>query len=413
MRLCRGNVVIAATGAFLLIAAGRTGAQGTDPSTPKPATVVTAAPQLPPPAVPPAGESATSTAPPPVQPVTPTPATTATTTKASAPKAPPKAAPKASPKSTGQAASTSAPQAAAKTPSRASVSRALAAERARADARRREQQALRAMFTRDAQGNLIPEVRAAAGIIYDPKSGDVLWDQNSHEQRSIASLTKVMTAVAFIADSPDLSQRVTVTRADTISASTTYLKTGDRVTYNDLLHLALIASDNAAARALARTSEGGTAAFVARMNEWASPAKLNLVNTHYVDSSGLNADNTSSAFDLSRLIAYASSNDQLGTIMRTPDYVVRTSTREFSIHSTNRLLATAVGTEVLGAKTGFISKAGYCLATLLQMPQGSRVAVVVLGAATSTTRFNEAVNLFNWIRGKSQGIEGSEPFPAR
>jgi len=261
------------------------------------------------------------------------------------------------------------------------------------------------MFTRDANGNIVPEVRAAAAIIYDPKSGDILWDQNSHDQRSIASLTKVMTAVAFISDSPDLTQKVTITRADTISASTTYLRTGDRVSYDDLLHLALIASDNAAARALARTSEGGTAAFVARMNEWASPAKLNLTDTKYVDPSGLDADNVSSAFDLSRLIAYASSNDQLGPIMRTPDYVISTATREFSIHSTNRLLATAVGAEVLGAKTGFISKAGYCLATLLQMPQGSRVSVVVLGATTSTTRFNEAVNLFNWIRGKSQGID--------
>jgi D-alanyl-D-alanine endopeptidase (penicillin-binding protein 7) len=302
----------------------------------------------------------------------------------------------------------------AKPATRASVSRALAAERQRAveEAKRRQQQeALKAVFTRDAQGNLVPEVRAAAAIVYDPRNGDVIWDQNSHDQRSIASLTKVMTAITFIADSPDLSQKVTVTRADVVNASTTYLKSGDRISYNDLLHLALIASDNAAARVLARTSEGGTAAFVSRMNERA--AQLNLTSTHYVDPSGLDADNVSSAFDLSHLIVIASSNDRLGPIMRAAEYEVRTSTRAFSIHSTNRLLASTVGAEVLGAKTGFINKAGYCLATLLQMPQGSRVAVVVLGATTSTTRFNEAVNLFNWARGKAQGLVGGDELPKR
>jgi D-alanyl-D-alanine endopeptidase (penicillin-binding protein 7) len=394
---------------MLLLASPRTAAQA-PPTTQNSTTGPLSAP-------PPAATTPVETTTAPVVAETTTATKPTPSTPATAPKTAPKAAAKPvtpAPKKTTQTPATSTStststktQAAPKpaTPSRASVSRALAAERKRVADKKREERDSKAMFTRDANGNIVPEVRAAAAIIYDPKSGDILWDQNSHDQRSIASLTKVMTAVAFISDSPDLTQKVTITRADTISASTTYLRTGDRVSYDDLLHLALIASDNAAARALARTSEGGTAAFVARMNEWASPAKLNLTDTKYVDPSGLDADNVSSAFDLSRLIAYASSNDQLGPIMRTPDYVISTATREFSIHSTNRLLATAVGAEVLGAKTGFISKAGYCLATLLQMPQGSRVSVVVLGATTSTTRFNEAVNLFNWIRGKSQGID--------
>jgi D-alanyl-D-alanine endopeptidase (penicillin-binding protein 7) len=393
MKAGRVSAVFAATAAALLLVSGSTDAQSTTSAPPQTLPVST-----PPPA--------TSSVPTP-------PASTTSTTPPADTTPVPTALPVAEPIAKAPAKATTQAQTTVTRPAtRASVSRALAAERARMDARRREQQAGKAMFTRDAQGNLIPEVRAASAIIYDPKSGDILWDQNSREERSIASLTKVMTAVAFVADSPDLTQRVTVTRADTRSASTTYLKTGDRVTYNDLLHLALIASDNAAARVLARTSEGGTAAFVARMNEWAGPAKLNLTNTHYVDPSGLNADNVSSAFDLSRLIAYASSLDQLGPIMRTPEYAVRTPTRQFSIHSTNRLLTTAVGNEVLGAKTGFISKSGYCLATLLQMPQGSRVAVVVLGAATSTMRFNEALNLFNWIRGKSLGLDGGDMPPS-
>ena len=84
-------------------------------------------------------------------------------------------------------------------------------------------------FKRDLLGNLIPDVRAAAAIVYDPQTNEVLWEQNSHDQRSIASLTKIMTAVTFVADDPDLNQRVAVTRADMRGASVTYLKTGDIV----------------------------------------------------------------------------------------------------------------------------------------------------------------------------------------
>jgi D-alanyl-D-alanine endopeptidase (penicillin-binding protein 7) len=392
-------------GAILALAGSRAAAQGTQSTSSTTSTSSV-------PATPPAAAAATAMT---SGTKTPAPAssTTPKATAKPATKAPARPAPKPAAKKPAPAPATAPTQLVAKaaTPTRASVARALAAERKKAEQRRRDELNSKAMFTRDANGNIIPEVRAAAAIIYDPKTGDVLWDQNAHDQRSIASITKVMTAVTFISDSPDLTQKVTVTRADTLNASTTHLKTGDRVSYDDLLHLALIASDNAAARVLARTSEGGTAAFVTRMNEWASTSKLNLADTHYVDPSGLDPDNVSSAFDLSRLIAFASSNEQLGPIMRTPDYVIRTATREFSIHSTNRLLATAVGAEVLGAKTGFISKAGYCLATLLQMPQGSKVAVVVLGATNSTARFNEAVNLFNWIRGKSQGIDTGTPVP--
>src|SRR5262249_1686364 len=125
-------------------------------------------------------------------------------------------------------------------------------------------------FKRDEQGNLVPDIRAAAAIAYDPQTGKVLWEEHSQDERSIASLTKLMTAVTFIAENPDLSQRVTVTRADLRNASTTYLRAGDVVSYDDLLHLALMPSDNAAARVLARTSNGGADVFVSRMNQMAA-----------------------------------------------------------------------------------------------------------------------------------------------
>src|SRR5262252_7692506 len=122
-------------------------------------------------------------------------------------------------------------------------------------------------FKVDASGDLVPDVRAAAAIIYNPETNQVLWEENSQDQRSIASITKVMTATAFLETSPDVSQQVTIARSDVFQASTTHLRLNDKVTVDDLLHLLLIASDNAAARALARVSPLGSEGFVRRMNE--------------------------------------------------------------------------------------------------------------------------------------------------
>ncbi len=292
-------------------------------------------------------------------------------------------------------------------PTRSSLARARAAAAARARlaaASRQQQDAMTPRFKRDLLGNLVPDVRAAAAIVFNPSTGEVLWEENAHDQRSIASITKVMTAVVFMADAPDLTQRVAVTLADARNASTTHLRAGEILSYDDLLHLLLIASDNAAARVLARTSEGGTQAFVGRMNEMA--AHLNLPTTHYTDPSGLESTNVSSAYDLSLLIAFAASDPTIGSIMRTETYEAHTSAGPIDIHSTNKLLGTDV--DVRGGKTGFISKAGYCLATLLQIPQGNQVAVVVLGATNSATRFWEARHLFNWVVGRAQGVVGGD-----
>jgi len=322
-------------------------------------------------------------------------------------------APQARSASTAKATQTTQPK---PTQTRTSLAKArlAAAERARRSAatraRERERIELDAMtprYKRDLLGNQIPEVRAAAAIVFDPQTNAVLWEQNSHDQRSIASLTKLMTAVTFVADEPALDQVIAVTYADTRAASVTHLRTGDRVSYRDLLHLVLIASDNAAARVLARTSEGGTAAFVGRMNEMA--VNLGLTSTSYADPSGLDARNVSSAYDISHIITYAGADPLLGPIMRTQEYEAHTTTRTIPIHSTNKLLGT--GMDVLGGKTGFITKAGYCLATLLRVPQGPQVAVVVLGAANSTTRFWEARHLFNWVVGRWAGLAGGDLVP--
>lgn len=254
----------------------------------------------------------------------------------------------------------------------------------------------------DASGELVPDVRAEAAIIYNPRTNEVLWEENSQTQRSIASITKVMTAVVVMDGQPDLSRVVTVARADVSRASTTYLRYNDKVTIDDLLHLALIASDNAAARALARTSPHGSEGFIAKMN--AKAAELGLESTYYADPSGLLSTNVSSAFDMARLIAHASGNPEIASIMQKASYTVATPRRRITFRSTNHLLGRDEF-DVMAGKTGFISKAGYCLATLLRLPQsGQEVAVVVLGARSNTGRFSETQNLFNWLSAKASTI---------
>jgi serine-type D-Ala-D-Ala endopeptidase (penicillin-binding protein 7) len=258
----------------------------------------------------------------------------------------------------------------------------------------------------DASGDLVPDLRAAAAIIYDPQTNQVLWEENSQSQRSIASITKVMTATVFLESNPDLSQPVTVARSDTFQASTTHLRANDKVTADDLLHLLLIASDNAAARALARISPQGSEGFVQRMNDKA--LELGLETTHYADPSGLLSENMSSAYDMARLITYASQDDRISSVMRLSEYTVSTANhRIIPFHSTNHLLG-RTDVDVRAGKTGFISKAGYCLATLLRIPEsGQQVAVVVLGARSNAGRFMESRNLFTWVNSKAATLFGA------
>jgi D-alanyl-D-alanine endopeptidase (penicillin-binding protein 7) len=290
----------------------------------------------------------------------------------------------------------------------AKSARARRAKLAQARASVRARQASEAQVPRfklDENGSLVPDIRAAAAIIYNPHNGQVLCESNSTNQRSIASITKVMTAAVFLESDPDLTQEVVVQRSDVRAASTTYLRAGYKVTTGDLLHLLLIASDNAAARALARVSPYGSEGFIDRMNDKAD--ELDLDSTTYADPSGLLPTNVSSAYDLAKLITYVSGDDRIASIMRQQYYSLTVARRTITVHSTNQLVMRG-DVDVQAGKTGFISKAGYCLATLLRLPQGGpQVAVVVLGAQSNAGRFWETRHLFNWLSGKAQEVFGT------
>lgn len=259
---------------------------------------------------------------------------------------------------------------------------------------RERTEALLPRMTVSADGVVLPDLRAAAAIVYDPVTEEVLYESHAEEPRPIASITKVMTASVFLETDPDLTEVVTVKAADTNRASHTYLRAGDRVTVDDLMHLLLITSDNAAARVLARVSTYGTTGFIDRMNEKAS--ELGLDHTTYADSSGLLKANVSTALDMARLIVAVSSNDYISGIMQTAAYAFRTATkRPVSFKTTDHLLMHDV--PVMAAKTGFTNPAGFCLASLLKLPNTDRsVAIVVLGARTNAERFVEVENLYQW-----------------
>ena len=294
--------------------------------------------------------------------------------------------------------------------SASTVSAEAPAKQKRSSARARRA-AARARTLREAQtprfriddlGREVPDVRAAAAIIYNPETNEILWESNAQAPRSIASITKVMTALVAFESGVDLSVPVSIVRSDVARASVTYLRAGYKVSTDSLLQLMLIGSDNGAARAVARSSPYGAAGFIDRMNQKA--AELGLESTRYADPSGLLAENVSSAYDMARLIAYAASDDRIGEIMRTPQRQVDLGPRVVTVRSTNQLVKTGE-IDVRGGKTGFIRVAGYCLATLLRLPQtGQQVAVVVLGAPSGMNRFWETRHLFNWLSGKTPAL---------
>lgn len=249
----------------------------------------------------------------------------------------------------------------------------------------------------DDSGALVPDVRAEAAIVYNPETGQTIFAENAEKLRSMASITKVMTAAVFLEDDPDMDREVVVERADVRAASTTHIRAGYRLRVRDLLNLLLIASDNAAARVLARVSTFGTQGFIDRMNTKA--IELGLTSTSYADPAGLLSANVSSALDLAKLITHVSSDERIASIMRKPTYSFQAGTHTVEVHSTNQLVMKG-DVDVQAGKTGFTSSAGYCLATLLRLPQGAPVAVVVLGARSNAGRFWETRHLFNWLSAK-------------
>jgi D-alanyl-D-alanine endopeptidase (penicillin-binding protein 7) len=257
--------------------------------------------------------------------------------------------------------------------------------------------------TLEEDGSLSPVVHAASAIVYDPDTETVLYELNGGAQRPIASITKVMTARVFLEDDPDLSETVQVLPVDVHLANHTYLRANDRITVDDLLHLLLIGSDNAAARVLARVSVYGSAGFIDRMNEKAQ--ELGLLNTVYADPSGLLSENVSTVYDIAQLVVSTGNDDYISGVMHLAHYTAHAGRRAIPVNTTDHLLGhPELAASVLTAKTGFIHQSGYCLATMLRVSGIQRVAIVVFGATTNAARFIEVQNLYRWLTARANAV---------
>lgn len=231
-------------------------------------------------------------------------------------------------------------------------------------------------------------VYARNAILIDPSTGQVLFEKNSSSSVPIASLTKLMTALVFLEQKPNLTREVEVTQAEISGAGHTQLRRGEVVALGDLLHMSLMCSDNVATRVVARESGLPPAEFVARMNRKAT--ELGLTGSRFVEFTGLDERNVSTAADVARMLHAAAHDPLIQSITTTREYEFRTERRVHAIHNTDRLLYGHW--EILGGKTGFINEAGYCFATWIRT-QGRDLIAVVLGAPTNATRFADAVRL--------------------
>ncbi|MGE5319191.1 MAG: D-alanyl-D-alanine carboxypeptidase family protein [Hyphomicrobiaceae bacterium] len=262
----------------------------------------------------------------------------------------------------------------------------------------------------------IPEFNAQSVLVYDQASGRPLLAKNATMQTPIASITKLMTAMLVINAKLPLNERITITAddRDTIKGTGSRLAIGAHYTREQLLHLALIASDNRAAHALARTYPGGLDRFVATMNRTARA--LGMRDTVYVEPTGLSSSNRSTALDLAKLANYAYENyPEIGQITATGQYTLGTQRvvlkrrhhhrskvyyRTVAFNNTNRL--TRMDDWHIGlSKTGFINEAGHCL--VMQAEVADRdVIIVLLDAGGNNSRARDAARIKEWLEETSQ-----------
>jgi len=237
-------------------------------------------------------------------------------------------------------------------------------------------------------------VYARSAVVLDPATGKLLYEKNAEKSVPIASITKLMTAMVFLEQKPDMDRTVEVTKAELTGGGHTQLRNHETVSLRDLFHMSLMCSDNVATRVLARESGLGTDDFLARMNQKA--LELGMTHSRFVEFTGLDERNVATATDVARMLQAAASIETIRDITTTHSYEFRTARRAHQIANTNRLLYGRY--EILGGKTGFINEAGYCFATWIRT-QGREMIAVVLGAPTNATRFADVVRLIQRTSG--------------
>lgn len=240
------------------------------------------------------------------------------------------------------------------------------------------------------------DLKSAAAFVVEQDSEQVLYAKNVEAVVPIASITKLMTAQVVLDSGLPLDERIAVSEADVddIKHTRSRLKIGTVLTRDELLKLALMASENRAAAALARAYAGGTPAFVAAMNRKATD--LGMVRTRFVDGTGLSSENVSTAQELARLVAAAYRHPLIREYSTDTSHTVELANgRRLTFSNSNRLVRSDQW-EIGLSKTGYISEAGRCL--VLQAQIASKpVIIVLLDSWGRLTRIGDANRIKKWI----------------
>jgi serine-type D-Ala-D-Ala endopeptidase (penicillin-binding protein 7) len=248
-------------------------------------------------------------------------------------------------------------------------------------------------FTKDGTPNLM----SSAALVFDQNTGKMLYAKNADTITPIASITKLMTAMIVLDAKLPLDEAITITNEDldTLKGTRSRLPIGSAFRREDLMRLALMASDNRAASALGRSYPGGIQGFVEAMNTKAK--LLNLSSTRFVDSSGLAPGNVSSPQDLATMVSEASHYALIREFSTTPELHVTlpNAKRAMGFNNTNVLVKNS-GWDIGLSKTGYINESGKCLvmqATIANNP----VIIVLLDSWGKLTRVADANRIKKWL----------------
>lgn len=238
-------------------------------------------------------------------------------------------------------------------------------------------------------------LKSSVALVIDQETNEVLFSKNDHAVLPIASLTKLMTGLILSEAKLPMDEMITITQADidTEKGSSSRLRVGTELSRGELLHLALMSSENRAANALGRNYPGGLPVFVDLMNAKARLIGMN--DTHYVEPTGLSSKNQSSAHDLAKLVNVAYGNPVLRELTTSPDYQVAVGNRTLQYNNTNRLVknpAWDIGLQ----KTGYISEAGQCLVMQTKVA-GRKLIMVFLDSAGKLSRLGDAERVRRWV----------------
>jgi D-alanyl-D-alanine endopeptidase (penicillin-binding protein 7) len=246
----------------------------------------------------------------------------------------------------------------------------------------------------------IPDVRSHAYYILDESASSVLAARNERIAVPIASITKLMTALVVLEAGQPMDQILTINADDVrgTAGNASRLASGYRLSRQNLLHLALMSSENRAAYALCRSYPRGLRACVQAMNKKA--VALGMTSAHFVEPTGLSSRNVASPVDLAKLVLAAAGNRTIRDYSTSARHTVTVNRRSLEFRNTN-LLVTNPAWQVDVQKTGYIPEAGRCL-VMQTVIDGRPVVMVLLNSFGKYTRIADAKRVRTWLESRSR-----------